>query len=246
MFIRAREPFHSNRSSYWFQVAERVDIVRKTRLGTTCPPIDFLQQSNLRSPQLTSATVLDPGGSSNKEIYALARYAVLKLPTLANLTLRSPAHFEHWQKLPGSWSWTLVATLPIQKVNHGLGIPCIRVHDMMRSVDVRWDAYTHGLRNLTWADGKYWQSIKRDSIGLVYSRFTGCKKVNLRTQHPPGSISFARQTFLSCPKQSCVCHNATPDLSTEGKPEFFVSIAELTPDGIAIAEAMMENGIRVG
>jgi len=233
---------HSNESSYWFQVASRVDVIRRTHLGTTCPPIDFLQQSNLRSLQLTVATIRDPGGFLNKDIYSLARHAVLKLPTLVNLTLRIPADGEHWQKSPRSWSWQLVSTVPIQMLNRGLGIPCKSIYVILQFIDLHWDAATDGSKTLTWTDGEYWQSIKRYSIGLVYSRLTGCKTVNLRTQHLSGSISCARQTCFNCPTQSCLCHDIRPDPVTEGQTECCAFIAELNDEGIALAEAMMQNG----
>ncbi|KAN0114745.1 hypothetical protein V8E51_004289 [Hyaloscypha variabilis] len=135
-------------------------VLLKFPLGITCHPIDILQHSNIRSLQLITATIQNVEGSTNKELLSLARYAVLKLPTIVALTLKIPTDKISWRKSPQCWSWTLDFSLPIQKITRGLGIPSRWVYDNMNSIGVRWNAAINGTRTLTWTDEKYWQSIR--------------------------------------------------------------------------------------
>ncbi|PMD34159.1 hypothetical protein L207DRAFT_638711 [Hyaloscypha variabilis F] len=201
-------------------------VLLKFPLGITCPPIDILQHSNIRSLQLTTATILDVEGSTNKEILSLARYAILKLSTIVDLTLKIPTDKISWRKSPQCWSWRLDFSLPIQKITRGLGIPSRWVYDNMDSIGVHWNAAINGTRTLTWTDEKYWQSIKRENIGLVYTRLAGCERANLRTIYRSRFLDFSRYTCLDCPAQSCICHT-TPGAEVDRQIERFHVVCNL-------------------
>ncbi|KAE9379395.1 hypothetical protein N431DRAFT_460662 [Stipitochalara longipes BDJ] len=217
--------------------------------GLGLPCIDILQHSNLRSLQLTTAAILDKDGSANNEIEFFVRHAVLKFSTFIELTLYIPIDAANWEKLRHRWSWKLDFSLPVEKINRRLGIPYQLSTNRGFSVRFCWDAGINGSGTLTWTDEEYWKSIKRDSIGLVYSRLAGCEKVDFKRRYPSQSVGFIRQKCLDCSKQSCPCHTmiadqesvGTPGSEAEGLIERYSVVANLDLVGIALAEATVKE-----
>jgi hypothetical protein len=206
--------------------------------------IDVLQHSKLRSLHLAT-TILDGDDSMTGDIQFLARYAVVKISTLVHLTVDIPIDAAKWEKIERRWK--LDFRSPIKEINNALGVSHKWVESSGRhAIGVRWEAGINGVGTLTWTDEDYWKSIKRHSIGLVYSRLTGCERVNFRNRHL--YLGFNRQACLDCPNRSCHWHAraaehgpiGTRSHEAEGSDEDYWVDATLL-DPVATARAVMRR-----
>jgi hypothetical protein len=171
-----------------------------------------LMGSSLRSLYLSTSITSGYGHDAlPPAIGFLVKSVIIELPILDMLSVDIPIDGAEWKQVERCWRMDL-ANL-IKEINNALGVDLEDIRSKAKHcIGIRWDAGINKTGTLTWTD----ESIKRNSIGLVYSRLIACQKVELGKRYYSQSLGFNGQTCFDCLKQSCHCHAIIVDHEPTG------------------------------